>query len=188
MAPLGSPAFQRFAHSASYVRDCRRRELARRRFANLPKILESDEEDEEAEVSTTCSESSDDDRQKNALTTLMIRNIPHQYTPQMLLEEWPSMGAFDVLYLPQRKSSQSVQAFVNFTSEDAAVRFRAFWEGRHLARFVKSKPLSVNFAEMQGRKTYFELFHKKCQSMKHNECPPMLFETSKGCLENMFVR
>jgi hypothetical protein len=112
------------------------------------------------------SQRSEDDTQSNlensrgTITTLMIRNIPPKYTQEMLLKEWPSTWAYDLLYLPcsAKTKRNSGYAFVNFTTEAAARFFLEMWAGMRLAHFSRNKPLSIIPARVQGRNTILELF------------------------------
>merc|ERR1719450_1552590 len=69
-----------------------------------------------------------------ALTTLMVRNVPVMYTISMLLVEWPTNGNYDFIYLPYSVALQRNQsyAFINFTSAAAAAEFRQQWQKKRL--------------------------------------------------------
>ena len=56
-------------------------------------------------------------------TSLMIHNIPVQYTKEMLLAEWRNNGTYDLFYLPWNPEAQRnlSYAFLNCTSEAARV-------------------------------------------------------------------
>jgi hypothetical protein len=118
----------------------------------------------------------------------MVRNIPPKYSQEMLLEEWANKGTYDILYLPYSHAKQrnSGFAFINFTSEAAALSFHAMWHRRRLAHFSRDKPLSVIAADMQGRDSILEsLLQKGLQSTKHIDCQPVIFEMSSGALERI---
>merc|ERR1719375_845318 len=72
------------------------------------------------------------------VTTMMLRNVPHQYTRSMLVKEIDGAGfagAYDFLHMPldrKRKSSRSY-AFVNFISEGHAMAFTGAFEGRRMS-------------------------------------------------------
>lgn len=78
----------------------------------------------DGEESIQCIDDSESDDQSlhhhelsDAKTTLMVRNIPVLYTQEMLLEEWPSDGSWDFLYLPRSNSGAGrfnlTYAFIN---------------------------------------------------------------------------
>lgn len=86
------------------------------------------------------------------MRTLMIRNIPADFTQDMLLEEWPNNGTYDFLYLPlsSKGASNLTYAFVNFVSEGYATRFRSQWRRRTLSRSDGRKHLNISYAVVQG--------------------------------------
>merc|ERR1719210_1542620 len=93
------------------------------------------------------------------MTTLMVRNIPRKYTQEMLLEEWPNLGTYDLLFSPSTPRGEgrgTNYVFVNFTSEAAAQEFRRVWDRKRLSRFPGSRALTISFAVTQGRDKYFE--------------------------------
>lgn len=65
-----------------------------------------------------------------APTTLMIRNVPSQYTAEEIINEWPNEGDYDFLYVPYNARTQEnlTYAFVNFTSHALAVEFKQQWQ------------------------------------------------------------
>jgi len=87
-----------------------------------------------------------------AATTLVVRNIPAQYTTSMLLEEWSCEGTYDYLYLPRNCAVRRNlnYAFVNFVSEECAAAFREKWHKARLARFRAQKTLNIGLANVQG--------------------------------------
>jgi len=118
-----------------------------------------------------------------AMTTLMIRNIPVMYSMAMLLIEWPNEGTYDFAYLPYSVALQRNQtyAFINFTSEAEAMKFRNLWQKRRLAHYTSRKALNVGFADIQGRDLNLMQFKAKparranhCN--QYSECQPLVFE------------
>merc|ERR1712130_1037441 len=115
---------------------------------------------------------------KNVLTTLMVRNIPVSYTQDMLMQEWPNDDSYDLLYLPYNNKLQRnlTYAFVNFTTEEAARRFKARWQKQRLACFSPRKPLNVSFADVQGHNDNLIQFQKKrVDRIKLRHCQPVVF-------------
>eukprot|EP00747_Dinoflagellata_sp_TGD_P211217 gnl/TRDRNA2_/TRDRNA2_84418_c0_seq3.p1 gnl/TRDRNA2_/TRDRNA2_84418_c0~~gnl/TRDRNA2_/TRDRNA2_84418_c0_seq3.p1 ORF type:complete len:469 (-),score=94.35 gnl/TRDRNA2_/TRDRNA2_84418_c0_seq3:1233-2639(-) len=87
--------------------------------------------------------------------TIVIRNLPNKYTQQLLIEEINSRGfadTFDFLYLPIDPSTDANRgyAFVNFADTNDALRFKAEFDGRQMARFDSSKFVVVMPAALQG--------------------------------------
>lgn len=89
--------------------------------------------------------------QANGRTSLMIRNVPPNYTQDMLLEEWRYPGKFNFLYAPRtvRGSASLGYAFVNFLTPEDAVLFFAVWHKKRLKQHV-GKALSILWADIQG--------------------------------------
>jgi hypothetical protein len=57
------------------------------------------------------------------VTTLCVRNIPGWYELDDLLQEWPSEGSVDYLYLPpktHRRKGTTPYAFINFLTHEQA--------------------------------------------------------------------
>ncbi|KAF4661375.1 hypothetical protein FOL47_006737, partial [Perkinsus chesapeaki] len=88
------------------------------------------------------------------ITTLMLRNIPNKYSQSMLrgaLDEDFKHG-YDFLYLPiDFKNRCNIgYAFINFTDELTAQRFREKFQGLHLTGFNSTKVCDVSTARVQG--------------------------------------
>jgi len=116
---------------------------------------------------------------QSSKTTLMIRNVPVLYTREMLLFEWENNGSYDFLYLPYSCSMQRnlSYAFVNFTSEAAALAFIQRWQKKRLPHYTARKPLNISFAEVQGRDSnLLQLKKKRVKRIKINQCQPLIFE------------
>lgn len=116
---------------------------------------------------------------QSSKTTLMIRNVPVLYTREMLLFEWENNGSYDFLYLPYSCSMQRnlSYAFVNFTSESAALAFIQRWQKKRLPHYTARKPLNISFAEVQGRDSnLLQLKKKRVKRIKINQCQPLIFE------------
>ena len=82
----------------------------------------------------------------------MIHNIPVQYTKEMLLAEWRNNGTYDLFYLPWNPKAQCnlSYAFLNCTSEAAALVFAKRWDQHRLPYYSSRKPLSISSADVQG--------------------------------------
>lgn len=96
-------------------------------------------------------------------TTLMIRNIPHAYTQEELLLECPTPASYDFFYLPfnNRLQRNLMYAFINFTTAEAALKFKNHWQGRTLASYLSQKSLNIGFADVQGRDENLRQLRKK---------------------------
>jgi hypothetical protein len=117
-----------------------------------------------------------------AITTMVVGNIPPQYTAEMLLEEWQNAGTYDMIYLPvngaQNRNAGFV--FINFTSPAAALDFSASWKNRRLAHFSAKmrKALWVSPSQVQGRSGHLEILLGK-RSAKARQ-GAVLFDPSSG--------
>jgi len=115
---------------------------------------------------------------RSGKTTLMIRNVPVLYKKELLLGEWPNGGTYDYLYLPYHCSTQRnlSYAFVNFTSEAAAIAFVEKWQKKRLAHYTSRKPLNISFAEVQGLDSnLWDLKKKRVKRVKVPQCQPVIF-------------
>jgi len=111
-------------------------------------------------------------------TTLMIRNIPSPFTPDLLLQEWPNNGTYDFFYLPYsgRLQRNLTYVFINFTSPAAALEFKCYWQRRRLVRYTSQKPLNIGFADVQGRdENLRQLRKKRLLYAKTKHCQPIVF-------------
>lgn len=112
------------------------------------------------------------------MTTLMVRNVPVMYTQELLLFEWPNSGTYDFMYLPHSCALQRnlSYAFINFTSEAAALAFKARWQKKRLAHFTSRKPLNISFADVQGLEAnLMQLKKKRVRRIKVHQCQPVIF-------------
>ncbi|KAI3681188.1 hypothetical protein L6452_35973 [Arctium lappa] len=97
-------------------------------------------------------------------TSVMIRNIPNNYTRKLLVEFLENhckhenendkntiRSSFDFLYLPVdfKHRLNAGYAFVNFTSPDAAWRFHKSIKGKHWDLFESKKIADVTRAKIQ---------------------------------------
>jgi RNA recognition motif-containing protein len=102
---------------------------------------------------------------ENQKTTVMLRNIPNKYEQQQLLEVMASKGfptqTFDFFYLPIdfRNRCCVGYAFINFHTNDIAVRFERIFSGFKLPMTnVSPKICQVNFARIQGRQANIDVY------------------------------
>jgi len=93
----------------------------------------------------------------NAVTTLMLRNIPNKYCQRELLEDLDSYGFLpgehmDFFYLPidPVTGANLGYAFVNFTNQDVTEKFRQDINRKQLPRHLTRKIIEVGDAAVQG--------------------------------------
>jgi hypothetical protein len=88
-------------------------------------------------------------------TTVMIRNIPSQYTQVKLMREINGagfLGRFDFIFLPKDPRSKGNRgfAFCNFDSPQSAELFYQTYHGKKLRNFASDKVVEVVPADVQG--------------------------------------
>lgn len=115
-------------------------------------------------------------------TSLMVRNIPIQYTQDMLLKEWPNNGDYDFLYLPIhiKKRCNNSFCFINFVTPQAAHAFARKWQHNRLQFYSSRKPLDISLAAIQGRLQ--NLLHFRCSKtmrLNNKNFQPVVFEGTK---------
>mmetsp|Transcript_76343 Transcript_76343/g.210756 ORF Transcript_76343/g.210756 Transcript_76343/m.210756 type:complete len:409 (+) Transcript_76343:89-1315(+) len=86
-------------------------------------------------------------------TTLVVRNIPCDWTRDELEGEWPADGKYDYLHLLNRtdKPGSHGMAFINFVKHEFAVEFFMRWDRQRLSRWTEMTRLSVAVAALQGQ-------------------------------------
>lgn len=101
------------------------------------------------------------------VTTVMIRQLPRQFTQMMLFEELTKRGfghLFDFLYLPfdTKKGSNVGYGFVNFLLPQHAELFRREFDGTYMDEFMcqRDKLIHVHPASMQGYEANHEYFRQ----------------------------
>jgi len=110
-------------------------------------------------------------------TTLMVRNIPTEYTEEALLKEWPLDLGFDFFYLPRNNKGKANlgYCFLNFTTEAQAEAFRVRWNKNRLAHYIAPKRLNISLAEVQGlEENVRQLKEKPVGRMKARQCQPII--------------
>ncbi|CAE7570339.1 ML1 [Symbiodinium natans] len=116
-------------------------------------------------------------------TTVMMRNLPNNYTRSMLLQLLDShdfAGQYDFLYLPidfTRKANLGY-AFVNLVSEEAVAAFWKLFDGFSAWSFPSSKVCEVSWSgPKQGFKAHVDRY--KNSPVMHKSVPdeykPMIF-------------
>jgi len=98
-------------------------------------------------------------------TTVMLRNIPNQYSREKLCKRLDSQGfegVYDFLYLPIDRNSERNMgyAFINFRSQNACTEFARCFSGKLasecLPGYKSNKVCEVRVAEVQGQQANLE--------------------------------
>merc|ERR1711972_1062198 len=125
---------------------------------------------------------------ERGVTTVMIRNIPNDYTRDMLLEIIDSIvdleKQYDFVYLPYdfRRKSGFGYAFLNMVSFDACKRIKQILNGYKTWKKNSKKEVEVNWAHpVQGRDAHVKLYRNS--SVMHDdvsdEYKPAIYEKGK---------
>lgn len=124
-----------------------------------------------------------DSSRRRPRTTVMMRNLPNNYTRSMLLQLLDSRdfaGQYDFLYLPidfTRRANLGY-AFVNLVSEEAVASFWELFDGFSAWSFPSSKVCEVSWSgPKQGFKAHVDRY--KNSPVMHKSVPdeykPMIF-------------
>lgn len=113
-------------------------------------------------------------------TTLMVRNIPLQYTQEMLVDQWlRTKWGYDFLYLPVSSNPQRnlTFVFINFLNENFAAAFSDAWHRQRLPLFQARKSLNISPATTQGRDdNVVDIWRNSVRSIRERHCEPVIFE------------
>lgn len=121
---------------------------------------------------------------QSELTTLMMRNIPNDYTRSMLLDLLDSMGLagkYDFLYLPMDfgKMAGLGYAFVNFVSHADADLARHTLHGFNQWKIQSQKVCAVCWGQpLQGFNAHIERYRSSPVMHKDvpDECKPIILQ------------
>lgn len=117
-------------------------------------------------------------------TTVMLRNMPNNYSRSMLLELLDAegfAGQYDFLYLPMDFQSRASlgYAFINFSSSDAAASFWNTFDGYSNWAIPSRKVSGVSWSgPHQGLEAHIERYRNSpvmCESTP-DEYKPILFD------------
>jgi len=127
------------------------------------------------------------------VVTVMVRQLPRQFTQRMFLQEVVRRGfegLFDFLYLPYdfKKGINVGYGFVNFTNPEYALRFRDSLDGQFLDKYMrmKGKAVRVHPAQVQGYEANFRHFSQTKTGQKQDPAfSPLFFPVSQDglCLQ-----
>jgi hypothetical protein len=119
-------------------------------------------------------------------TSVMMKNLPNDYTREMLvdlLKEKGYEGSFDLLYLPKdfRTKAGFGYAFVNFVAPDIAARFQHELSGFNGWSRASAKVCEVTWSDVQGLEEHIRRYRNS--PVMHQSVPdeyrPMLFVGSE---------
>ncbi|KAI3499151.1 hypothetical protein L1887_34944 [Cichorium endivia] len=133
-------------------------------------------------------------------TSVMIKNIPNKYTRKLMIQtldnhcklenkkikndsidEKNVFSAYDFLYLPIdfKNRVNAGFAFVNFTTPEAALRFKDAFHGKHWDLFGSPKIAEITRARIQGKRSLIN----NCKTMDFTygseEDMPVSFEPAR---------
>lgn len=120
-------------------------------------------------------------------TTVMMRNIPNDYTGTMLLDllnEHGFGGLYNLVYLPMdyHRKAGFGYAFIDFVSTEEAQRFRETFEGFSDWGLVSHKICNISWSDaLQGVQAHIDRYRNS--PVMHDAVPdefkPMLFEDGR---------
>mmetsp|Transcript_45211 Transcript_45211/g.105737 ORF Transcript_45211/g.105737 Transcript_45211/m.105737 type:complete len:653 (-) Transcript_45211:117-2075(-) len=125
---------------------------------------------------------------EDGVVTVMVRQLPRQYTQRMLLSEVVRRGfegLFDFLYLPYdfKKGINVGYGFINFTEPEYALQFRDSLDGQYLDKYmrIKGKAIRVHPAAVQGYEANYRHFaHTKTGQKQDPAFSPLFFPVLQG--------
>jgi hypothetical protein len=140
----------------------------------------------DAGSSVPCSSDDGSELGDGVMTTLMMQNIPNEYSRQMLLDLLNGngfAGKYDFAYLPlDFKTKRSLgYAFLNFTSKEVATQFLNAFEGFSGWCIPSRKVCAVTWSALQGLEAHVECYRSSpvMHSSVPEECRPLLFESGQ---------
>jgi len=104
--------------------------------------------------------------EQEAITTVMIRNVPNRCSQRALMKELDNIGlsgTFDFVYVPLdlRRLSNVGYAFVNFLNSSDACRCARLLQGHRMRRQAKAgKEVAVSVAQVQGMEANLRHYEK----------------------------
>mmetsp|Transcript_91586 Transcript_91586/g.172489 ORF Transcript_91586/g.172489 Transcript_91586/m.172489 type:complete len:320 (-) Transcript_91586:201-1160(-) len=111
----------------------------------------------------------------SGFTTVMIQQIPFEYTQVMFMNEINNAGfegTYDFLSLPVnlRNSRNRGFGFVNFRSSRLAEEFYLAYQGQKLQHYGASQPLLLIPADVQGFERNVACFYASWEKRKNKHC------------------
>lgn len=125
-----------------------------------------------------------EEEDESTFTTVMMRNLPNNYSRHMLLELLDSEGftaCYNFIYLPIDFNSRAsfAYAFINFVCSEDAARFRRHFDGFSKWAFPSEKVCQVDWSRPhQGLSAHVERYRNSpvMHESVDDECKPAMFE------------
>lgn len=127
-----------------------------------------------------------EEKELPAGSSVMMRNLPNDYTRSMLLELLKDEGfaeKYDFVYLPIdfRSTCGLGYAFINFLSLEIAEEFRAHFDGFDSWSVKSDKTCRMTWSSLQGLDAHIERFRNS--PVMHESVPedqkPLIFKGSE---------
>eukprot|EP00505_MAST-04D_sp_SCG-Rhode-Island_P000667 Stramenopile-MAST_4_protein_667 len=97
-------------------------------------------------------------------TTVMMQNIPNNYSQRMLLDEINTNfdGTYDFFYLPMdyKNKCNIGYAFINFLHSETIAQFFTEFNNRHWSVFKSNKICAIKYGRIQGKPGLISHFKK----------------------------
>jgi len=123
-------------------------------------------------------------------TTVMLRNLPNNYTRQMFLDMLDTegfAGTYDFVYLPTDFTSLAGlgYAFVNLLTAEEAQRFWAHFDGFSRWTLQSNKVCALCWSVHSGLKEHIERYRNSpvMHTSVPDECKPVIFDPDGRRLE-----
>lgn len=126
------------------------------------------------------------DTDSESRTTVLMRNLPSEYTREMVVEMLNDngfQGCYDLLYLPLDFKTEAAlgYALINLVSPEDAERFKDFFKGFTKWSTTSEKICEVSWSDVQGVHKHVER-HWKSSAMQgtvRDKFKPLFFENGK---------
>lgn len=137
----------------------------------------------DAGSSALCSSDDGSELGDGMKTTQMMQNVPNDYSRQMLLDLLDNLGfadKYDFVYLPlDFKTKRSLgYAFLNFVSEEAAIKFHKAFDGFSNWGLPSRKVCQVSWSALQGIEAHIECYRNSpvMHPSVPEQCRPLLYK------------
>lgn len=151
--------------------------------ARHDKHIQSNSGADSTSAGSSCSDSEDSGAESEH-TTIIMKQIPAEFTRDMLLKLLNTNGFegfYDFLYIPRSFDTQTAYgyAFINFTTSASGSRFRDHFQGFKEWECSSDKEAEVDWANgMQGFKSHVDRYRNSPTMHPHvpDELKPVLFQ------------
>ena len=124
---------------------------------------------------------------KDARTTLMIRNIPNKYSQKILLRliDLRFRDKYDFFYLPidYKHRCNVGYAFINFTAaayKEGIVEFFRLFNEKRWEKFNSEKVCKISYARLQGQDALLEHFKSSSVMQQHKQLRPFFVKADSN--------